>query len=229
MEITESIKDTIAKVLALADSPNENEARAALLKARAMMAKYKLREEDVRRPADIRVIKRLVGISCTKMTNSWVTNLSAIIAENNCCKSYRERLHGAKSAEIGFVGLEDDFEICERLFKYAYDCIISVCKQIRATNWECAGSTLREMCNAYGYGFCSGLRAAYKEQNKNDETMAMVLVIPQQVIDRASGMGKDSGYGCANYEGWRLQYGKQGYEDGLQFDPSRRLEPAAEA
>lgn len=32
------IKDKISKLLALADSPNENEARAALLKARELMA-----------------------------------------------------------------------------------------------------------------------------------------------------------------------------------------------
>ena len=32
------IKDRISKILALAESPNENEARAALLKARELMA-----------------------------------------------------------------------------------------------------------------------------------------------------------------------------------------------
>lgn len=33
-----NIKDKIAKLLALAESPNENEAKAALLKARELMA-----------------------------------------------------------------------------------------------------------------------------------------------------------------------------------------------
>lgn len=41
------IKDRISKILALAESPNENEARAALLKARELMAKYKLQPEDL--------------------------------------------------------------------------------------------------------------------------------------------------------------------------------------
>ena len=45
-----NIKDKIAKLLALAESPNENEARAALLKARELMAEHKLRPEDVKRP-----------------------------------------------------------------------------------------------------------------------------------------------------------------------------------
>lgn len=45
-----NIKDKIAKLLALAESPNENEAKAALLKARELMAEHKLRPEDVKRP-----------------------------------------------------------------------------------------------------------------------------------------------------------------------------------
>ena len=41
------IKDKIAKLLALAESPNENEAKLALLKARKLMAKHKLSEKDI--------------------------------------------------------------------------------------------------------------------------------------------------------------------------------------
>ena len=41
-----NIKDKIAKLLALAESPNENEAQAALLKARELMAQHKLRPEE---------------------------------------------------------------------------------------------------------------------------------------------------------------------------------------
>ena len=43
------IRDKIAKLLSLADSSNENEARAALLKARALMAQHKLCPEDIKR------------------------------------------------------------------------------------------------------------------------------------------------------------------------------------
>lgn len=35
-------KDKIKKLLALAESPNENEAQAALLKARQLMAEHKI-------------------------------------------------------------------------------------------------------------------------------------------------------------------------------------------
>lgn len=40
-------KDKIKKLLALAESPNENEAQAALLKARQLMAEHKIGEADL--------------------------------------------------------------------------------------------------------------------------------------------------------------------------------------
>ena len=45
-------KDKIKKLLALAESPNENEAQAALLKARQLMAEHKIGEADLEEPED---------------------------------------------------------------------------------------------------------------------------------------------------------------------------------
>ena len=41
-------KEKIRKLLALAESPNEHEARAALLKARQLMAEHKLTEAELK-------------------------------------------------------------------------------------------------------------------------------------------------------------------------------------
>ena len=43
----EKIKDKISKLLKLSVNPNENEAKQALLKARQLMAKYKITESNV--------------------------------------------------------------------------------------------------------------------------------------------------------------------------------------
>lgn len=148
------IKDKIAKLLALADSPNENEAKAALLKAREMMAKHKLRPEEIRKAKDAKVIKRIIDITCTKMTNAWASSLSAIVAEHYCCKAFRSHLPGEKKVTIGFIGMEDDFEICVRIFRYAFDCVESRCKAIKAEYKDLYTATyLRQITNAYGYGF----------------------------------------------------------------------------
>ena len=64
-----NIKEKIAKLLALAESPNENEAKAALLKARALMAQHKLRPEECTGKKEKVVTKVLADIKCTTMTD----------------------------------------------------------------------------------------------------------------------------------------------------------------
>ena len=75
-----NIRDRIAKLLALSESPNEHEAKAALLKARELMATHKLRPEDVLDAKEQKVIRKTIRASCTKMTNKWAVELSAVIA-----------------------------------------------------------------------------------------------------------------------------------------------------
>lgn len=216
------IKGTITKLLALAESPNENEARAALLKARELMAKHKLMPEDVAGVQNTTVIRRLVGITCTKMTNTWAVSLAAVIAEHYCCKAYREHRHGAKKVEIGLIGLEDDFELCERVFKYAFDYVDAQCKKIRAENKrEWTSTAIRQMTNSYGSGFCSGLLAAYKEQDREHQEWGLVLVTPKAVMDVVSDMGKPSGYKSVNSDSWQ-QFAAKGYKDGQNFDPESK-------
>lgn len=222
----EDVKDKITKLLALADSPNEHEAKAALLKARSLMAKHKLHQEDITQKQNIKVIRRLIGISCTKMTNTWATQLSAIIAEHYCCKAYRNHAYGAKKIEIGLVGLEDDFGICEKVYKYAFNCIEGCCKKIQNEYKAMYGAKyIRQMTNAYGTGFCEGLKAAYVEQDKKHQEWGLVLVTPEAVMAAMQDMGKPTGYGKVDRGGWKQQFVNQGYEDGRKFDPSTKLQP----
>lgn len=144
------IKEKIAKLLALAESPNEAEAKAALLKARELMAKNKLTPEECQKQKNQKVVKDFTDIQCTAMTNPWAASLSAVIADNYCCRAINRKRKGYKTATIGFIGLEDDFEICKRIFLYAYDCIASACKrEIKRNPWDDRG-TYRKAVNAYG-------------------------------------------------------------------------------
>lgn len=121
--MAQDIRDKIAKLLALADSPSEAEARAALLKARELMAKHKLRPEEIKKAENVKVIKETIGVSCTGMTDPWMPNLTAVIAGHYCCCSFRQTIKGKKTKHIGLVGLEDDFAICKSVVLYAIDCI----------------------------------------------------------------------------------------------------------
>lgn len=82
-------KDKIRKLLALAESPNEHEAKAALLKARELMAEHKLTEVGLKDVEKQPVENILTDITCSKRRNPWVIRLSVVIGENYCCKSYK--------------------------------------------------------------------------------------------------------------------------------------------
>ena len=87
-------KKLIRKLLALAESPNEHEAKAALLKARKLMAEHKLTEEELKDAGKRSVEKILTDITCSKRRNPWVVQLSVVIGENYCCKAYRNHVKG---------------------------------------------------------------------------------------------------------------------------------------
>lgn len=222
-------KDKIRKLLALAESPEEAEARAALLKARKLMAEHKLREEDCRQPEKLRVIRKTVGITCTKRKNAWLISLSAIIARNYCCTSYRTRKANKQTTTIGFVGLEDDIEICEQVFRYAADCVFAGQKQIADREGDmCSGYELRRLLDAYGEGFCRGVMDAFDRQNRENQQYGLVLVVPKEVQDETSRFGKPVPFARSqnNKVIGEFLYEMQGKKDGERFDPTHRLSAA---
>ena len=218
------IKDKIAKLLALAESPNEAEAKAALLKARELMAKNKLTPEECKEQKNQKLVKDFTDIQCTAMTNPWAASLSAVIADNYCCRAISRKRKGYKTATVGFIGLEDDFEICKKIFLYAYNCIVSTCKrEIERNPWDDRG-TCRKAVNAYGWGFCEGLRDAFEAQKEEHQEWGLVMVTPQAVVEEADGLGKPRAIGRNEVDMDTLGARQKGYRDGLKFDPNSRLE-----
>lgn len=223
--MTTDIQDKIAKLLALAESPNEYEAKAALLKARALMAEHKLMPEQVQMADHMKLIKRTIGVTCTKMTNAWATRLSAIVAEHYCCKAFRSQRPGAKKVSIGFIGLEEDFNVCVQIYEYAFGHVSRRCKEIKAENRsKYPAAILREMADEYGNGFCAGLKDAFDEQQQAHQAWGLVLATPQPVLDMWKGMGKSYRFGNAARH--NSSFALEGYRDGKNFDPSTKLDSA---
>lgn len=218
-----NIKDKIAKLLALAESPNENEAKAALLKARELMAEHKLRPEDVKKAKKEKVIRKVLDITCTAMTNPWAASLSAVIAEHYCCQAYRYRSAGSKKNKIGLVGLEEDFEIAQRIVIYAHECVMAGIKAQFVRDPKDPPGTYREKCNAYGWGFVRGVNKAFREQEEQHQEWGLVMVVPQAVDDSMADMGKKTQFGTEQTGGWRDAYRALGFQDGRRFDPASRL------
>lgn len=215
-----TIQEKIAHLLALAESPEPEEAKAALLRARELMAKYKLRPEECVGAKSAKVIREEVGVTCTAMTNPWACSLAAVIAEHYCCQAFRSRRRGTKTVTVGLVGLEGDFEIAKRIFLYAYDCVISAIKQSITYDPRAERGTYREKCNAYGWGFVAGVEAAFRDQEEHKD-WGLVLVVPQAVTDSMADMGKKTTFGTIKNN--HADCGAAGFEEGRKFDPTHRV------
>ena len=222
-------KEKIRRLLALAESPNENEARAALLKARELMARHKLTEQDIREAEPQKVMRMLTGTTCSKRRDPWCINLSAVIGENYCCKAFRNHNKGCQTQTVGFIGFEDDVTLCTEIFKYAVDCVRSEVKRIKREYAGYSGDYIKRRCDSFGYGFTAGLSAASTEQTKENRQWGLVLVTPKEVQDAADRIGKPTQFRSRSQNGLFGNEFAHGYKQGQEFDPRRRLAGAREA
>ena len=217
-------KEKIRKLLALAQSPEEHEAKAALLKARQLMAEHKLTEAELK-DVEKKAVKDIwTDITCSKRRNPWIIPLSAVIGENYCCKGYRNRRYGEQTNYIGFIGLEDDAEICTAIFKYAVDCALSGIKRVKKENQLYQSWYVKKLCDSYGYGFVAGVAEAFKKQEEEhkEQGWGLVLVMPQEVVEAAQHLGHEEFRSKAQEDISADMY-SIGYDVGKEFDPTKRL------
>ena len=218
MQAIEKVKDKVAKLLALAEkNSSPEEAKAAILKAREIMAENKLRPDDCVRNEKKTVVKETIGISISRRKYAWGAMLSAIIAAHYCCVSFRRHYKNGKMYEIGFMGLEDDFAICSRIFEYAFDCVSTVSEEIFRESG-------RKNAEAYGFAFCSGVQDALRKQSEEHQKWGLVMVVPQIVKDAVTVKPTPYGNAKAAINAGNVSAVRRGYEDGLRFDPSSKLE-----
>ena len=219
------IKDKIRKLLALADSPNDNEAIAALSKARELMARHKLTERDI----DIKsseVVTELLDIYYTARSSIWVLKLARVIAESCCCKSYSNRMYRKKTMQIGIVGFKEDTEVCKKLITYAYEHVCGRISEIkRRLKNENSAAEITQRGKAYGIGFAEGLNQAIAEQHEANQEYGLVLITPKEVNDKLRSFAQNTrvSYGIdPDAARFRLAGRKEGYE----YSPRERLRDA---
>lgn len=222
-------KEKIRKLLALAESPAEHEAKAALLKARKLMAEHKLSEDDINAVENQSVRKVVTDITCSKRRNPWIIDLSAIIGEHYCCKAFRRNEWRKQTMNVGFVGLEDDVEICAEIFKYAVDCCLAEAKRLKYqyVYQTLLQSDITRLRNGVGYGFAAGLSAAFEKQQEENREWGLVLQIPSEVREATQDFAKADFKPKAKNEFSALAY-TEGYAAGKKFDPSTKLNGGTE-
>lgn len=219
-------REKIKRLLALAESPNEHEAKAALLKAKELMAKHKLSELDVKDVGKKEVKEVLLeGMQASTRYNPWIIPLSTVIGENYCCKAFNNKYSGKQLRTIGFVGFEEDVQICEQVFRYAVNCVELKLKEIKKENSCYSAQYRKKLCDGYGYGFMVGAQEAFEKQKKENEEKGwgLVMVMPQEVTEHIKDFKRENFNKNAGSKLDANAFGI-GYTDGKKFDPTKRLE-----
>ena len=215
------IKEKIKKLLALASSPNENEAKAALLKAKELMAKNKLSEGDFEVEN-----RKLVHLTCeevkwtTDSGNIWMTDLCKILADNYCCVASWSHVKGRRTYTLIVSGMNDDAELCKEVIEYAIGFVNGAIKVMeRKTR-----SDHKTVANSDSKGFIEGLQMAFEEQKQEHPEWGLVVVKPQEVTDHENSLGN------RNVKTKKAQFDPlaylRGQNDGMNFNAQRVLGPA---
>lgn len=231
----EQVKAQLQKLYAMMDENSGAslaEVESATKIARKLMLEYKLSEGDFLKK-EAKVIKVYTNIMYTSNTNYWIAELANVIAENYCCKAvmgysinfFTGRIKKEKS--VVFMGFEDDANLCAKIMKYAVDCAMSefkhIDKRMRKEGYSFADMTSAH--NAWGNGYARGIREVFEEQNKTDESFAVVLITPEEVEEATGKLRKANFNTNTAYSNARHfdQAAVNGYQKGKEFSTKDKL------
>lgn len=215
------IRDKIKKLLALATSPNENEAKAALLKAKKLMMEHKISETEVQ---DLNE-QELIHLQCddirwtTDSGEIWITSLVDLIADNHLCSCSWMTRKGTRTHILYIHGLGTDVELCKSVIEYAVGFVrgrIKIEQRRRIT------SDPKAVAASYARGFILGMELMYDEQKDEHPEWGLVVSKPQEVDEYMKTLGERN-VRTRKTEFDPLAY-MVGQNDGRQFNAQRVLE-----
>lgn len=215
-ESQNKVVDKIEKLLALAGSDNENEAKAAMMKAQELLAKHKIDKEQIGRREEEE--NPVIYLSAGPFKEEWTIMLSAVISDNFRCHSvsaYKNR----ETFRIRFYGYEEDAEICVNIFNYAIKVIRKRFMTLKAIYAEAGRNFEKNEKMNYVSGFCQGLEENFKEQKDQNEFLALALLVPKAVNDYVNALPGLEEQKEFDYERNRENYllRRYGYVDGKSF------------
>ena len=210
---TEQVIEKIKKALALSqNNPNEHEAKAALLHAQKLMAKYNVSVEMTEGEESIAYAQE----KCVhRYDAAYRKPLAQVIADNFRCKFFYQ------GGKVVFFGRAVDARIAKEAFEYAYEFAMREGNKLENKAYAEYG-TARGVHSSYTAGFIVGLKEALEAQCR-----ALIIVTPQDVKDEFKNMSKN--WGTAR-GGFRLNGSfdrdayQQGHHDGKTVMNGRRVE-----
>lgn len=228
-EADNKIIDKIEKLIALSSSDNENEAKAAMLKAQELMAKYEIEMSQIN--SDKAKERPVVPYTSPSFRDDWVVDLGSLIAGNFRCRAVISSRRGSGGAfRLKFYGFDEDAQISINIFNYAVKVIRRRMATLRAIYAEAGREFGRNEKMNYVEGFNAGLHQNFEDQKKQSETFALACLVPAEVnafVDEIPGMEE---YQNREFERSRehdllRQYG---YIDGKNFQNAGDKERLAE-
>ncbi len=176
----EAALEKIRKCLALSSSPNENEARTALLMARRLMAEYKIGSPEEISGGQVPE-QRETSITFTTIRDNWVLDLLNLMGPRYCCRPYSSKVYRKKTRTAAFAGFPQDLDVCIPAFELAATTIRS--NIIRARMDSAEG-------DSYARGFIRGLESEYRRQDAEmmaesitERSLVTVMEVPEEVDD----------------------------------------------
>ena len=214
MKTKDEIVEKIKGLLSLGDSSRNNseeEAKAAMLKAQQLMAKYDITAEEVEDKED----EQYSHEECEhKWDAAYRFPLANVLAKNFRCVVY------ARGKKVVFMGHTSDAKICKATFEFAYRFIQKKGNSIYNKRYS-MGYPTKGVFNSYALGFIVGLQEAF-----NVQCQALSIVTPKDVIEEFENISK----------GWQCKHSKniqndatdanvwyQGRQDGKQFMDKDKL------
>lgn len=210
----EKVKETIKKLLALANDANDNESQTALLKAQELMLKNNLDQSDIDSVKEVNepiVVNRVVLQGKPQL---WLYRLASIIARNFKVKYYYEPYHNG--VYIRFLGIESDVDVAEITYNYALASVKHCARGfMRLKHIKRKHKKKYELRRDYIEGYLHGLDKKFKEQvsnNKYEVALTLKPVVVEKIEELNLVAGKDTSHQVKDEEAYQT-----GFEDGLSF------------
>ena len=213
--IKEDILRKIKDLLALGDQARNNseeEAKAAMLKAQQLMAKYDISAEEVEGEEEEEQYSHEM---CEhKWDYAYRVPLANVLSKNFRCMVY------FRGKRVVFMGHPSDAKICKATFEFAYKFIQKKGNALYNKRYS-MGYPTKGVFNSYAHGFIVGLKEAFDVQ-----CQALAIITPPDVIDEFNNLSKDwvnkkskdISSDVRDYETWR-----EGRRDGKKFMDKERL------
>lgn len=212
------VKEKIRKLLALASSPFEGEAMAAMLKAKELMAKHKLSEADFEEAKK----QEMVHLTCegvkwtTDSGEIWIASLCKLICENYCCVSAWRTPYKTRTHVLEITGMRDDVDVCKDVIEYAVGFTRGAIKFMQR---KYRMSDPKAIASSYASGFIQGLEMAFEDQKDEHPEWGLVVVKPEEVRQYEDSLGNRSVR--SRKTGFDPLAHARGFNDGKEFNARR--------